>query len=103
MDLASLESGNLTAHDIITKEAWEEGHFFVLKDLKIRQKKREILLWKIHRRDLAKKYKLKLDKWVGVTSECIYLCMLSFNIVVSSYHNLMQFVCRQGSCKNERR
>lgn len=73
MDLASLESGNLTAHDIIIKEAWDEGHFFVLKDLKIRQKKREILLWKIHRRDLAKKYKLKLDKWVGVTSECIFV------------------------------
>jgi len=101
MDLASLESGNLTAHDIIIKQAWDEGEFFVLKDLKIRQKRRKILLWKIHRRDLAKKYKLKLDKWVGVTSEC----MLSFNIVVSSYHNLMLyiFVCRQGSCKNERR
>ena len=83
MDLAALESGNLTQHDMLYKEAWDKGNFFVLKDLELRQKRRKILLWKIHRRDLAKKYKLKLDKWVGVTSECIFV-YVEFNSCISS-------------------
>ena len=35
------------------------------------QKIQKILSWKIGRREYAKKYKLKLDKWLGVTGECM--------------------------------
>ena len=45
------------------------------------QKIKKILLWKSNRRDYAKKYRLHLEKWLGVTGECVYL--MSFNIFVS--------------------
>lgn len=58
-------SSEMTNRDLI------EGQYNPTLDRNytLSQKIQKILNWKIRRREYAKKYNLKLEKWLGVTGE----------------------------------
>ena len=74
-----MEESDVANAWVISREMgreWYEGRYNPTLDRNytLSQKIQKILNWKIGRREYAKKYKLKLEKWVGVTGEC-YVCV----------------------------
>jgi len=92
MEDSDVANAWVISSEMTSRELIEGGYNPTIdRNYTLSQKIQKILSWKFGRRDYAKKYKLKLDKWVGVTGECM-LCMMSFDAL---YLMLYLFVLLQ--------